>query len=132
MRQRISGDLPILTRRRLLTGSALGLAGAYLLPGETRAAVDRFDATWDSLSSYVTPQWYRDAKFGLWAHWSAQCVPEQGDWYARNMYQQGQPNYDHHLKAYGHPSQAGFMEIDHQWRAERWNPDELMTLYKAA
>lgn len=123
------------SRRRLLAASALGLAGAYLLPGENRAAVAanvRFDATWDSLRNYVTPQWYRDAKFGIWAHWTAQCVPEQGDWYARNMYIQGQPNYEHHLKTYGHPSQAGFMEIDHQWQAERWDPDELMALYKAA
>ena len=125
----------ILSRRRWLTGSALGLAGAYLLPGDIRAAAAtkvKFAATWESLGSYVTPRWYRDAKFGIWAHWSAQCVPEQGDWYARNMYIQGEPQYDHHLKTYGHPSQAGFMEIDHQWKAERWNPDELMSLYKAA
>jgi len=125
----------MLSRRRWLTGSALGLAGAYLLPGEIRAAEAskaEFAATWESLGSYVTPQWYRDAKFGIWAHWSAQCVPEQGDWYARNMYIQAEPQYEHHLKTYGHPSQAGFMEIDHQWKAERWNPDELMSLYKAA
>jgi len=116
-------------------GSALGLAGAYLQPRDTRAGVDtkaEFDASWDSLSHYVAPQWYRDAKFGIWAHWSAQCVPEQGDWYARNMYVRGEPQYEHHRRTYGHPSQVGFMEIDHQWKAERWNPDELMTLYAAA
>ncbi len=41
---------------------------------------------WESLKSYQCPDWFRDAKFGIWAHWSPQCVPEQGDWYARNMY----------------------------------------------
>jgi len=116
-------------------GSALGLAGTGLQPRDTRAGLDtkaEFDATWDSLSRYVAPQWYRDAKFGIWAHWTAQCVPEQGDWYARNMYIQGEPQYEHHLRTYGHPSQVGFMEIDHQWKAEHWNPDELMALYAAA
>jgi alpha-L-fucosidase len=42
-----------------------------------------------SLENYSCPEWFRDAKFGLWAHWTAQCVPEQGDWYARQMYIQG-------------------------------------------
>jgi alpha-L-fucosidase len=124
-----------LSRRRLLAASAVGLTSAYGIFRKTGAAVEResgFTATWDSLSHYITPQWYRDAKFGIWAHWSAQCVPEQGDWYARNMYLQGDPHYEHHLKTYGHPSQAGFMEIDHQWKAEYWNPDELIRLYKAA
>lgn len=122
-----------LSRRRLLAASTLALAGGHWrrLRAGSRPDV-RFEATWDSLRNYSTPQWYRDAKFGIWAHWSAQCVPEQGDWYARNMYLQGEPHYEHHLKTYGHPSQTGFMEIDHQWKAERWNPDELMRLYKAA
>ena len=50
-----------------------------------------FDPNWDSLSSYEVPEWFRDAKLGFWAHWSPQCVPERGDWYARNMYIQGTP-----------------------------------------
>lgn len=87
---------------------------------------------WESLVHYVAPEWFRDAKFGIWAHWSAQCVPEQGDWYARLMYQQGEPAYDHHVKHYGHPSRVGFMEIDHLWKAEAWEPRTLMDLYRKA
>jgi alpha-L-fucosidase len=124
-----------LSRRRFLAAPALALVGASCISRNGRAAPPSkaaFEPSWDSLRGYIAPQWYRDAKFGIWAHWSAQCVPEQGDWYARNMYLQGEPHYEHHLKTYGHPSQAGFMEIDHQWKAERWNPDELMGLYKAA
>ena len=123
-----------LTRRRLLAASTAALAGAYWRSPLTAAPTPglEFAAHWDSLRQYVTPQWYRDAKFGIWAHWTAQCVPEQGDWYARTMYLQGSPQYEHHVKTYGHPSQVGFMEIDHQWKAEAWNPDELMQLYKAA
>jgi alpha-L-fucosidase len=93
----------------------------------------RFDPTWDSLSAnYRAPEWFRDAKLGLWAHWSAQCVPEQGDWYARKMYIQGERAYEHHLRSYGHPSQTGFMEIDNLWKAERWEPEALMRRYVAA
>jgi alpha-L-fucosidase len=92
-----------------------------------------FKPTWESLAqSYRVPEWFRDAKFGIWAHWSAQCVPEQGDWYARRMYLQGDSAYDYHVKTYGHPSKFGFMEIDNLWKAERWEPEKLMRLYKRA
>jgi alpha-L-fucosidase len=66
-----------------------------------------------------TPDWFRDAKFGIWAHWSAQCVPEMGDWYARQMYQQGNWQYDHHVKTYGHPTKSA------SWRSEPLEGREL-------
>jgi alpha-L-fucosidase len=84
------------------------------------------------IADYRAPDWFRDAKFGIWAHWSAQCQPEQGDWYARRMYIQGDPAYDYHARTHGHPSQFGFMEINNLWRAERWGPDALMQRYKRA
>jgi alpha-L-fucosidase len=92
-----------------------------------------FQPTWESLAgNYVPPEWFRDAKFGIWAHWSAQCVPEQGDWYARNMYIQGTRQYAYHVAHYGHPSKFGFMEIDRLWTADKWNPEALMQLYQRA
>jgi alpha-L-fucosidase len=92
-----------------------------------------FKATWDSLAEgYKCPEWFRDAKFGIWAHWTAQCVPEQGDWYARKMYMQGDKDYDYQVAHYGHPSTFGFMEIDNLWKADKWDPEKLMALYKAA
>ena len=98
-----------------------------------RIASGPFQPTWDSLKAhYKTPDWFRDAKFGIWAHWSAQCVPEQGDWYARKMYMQGDPTYEWHVKNYGHPTKFGFMEIDNLWKAEKWQPEQMMQLYKAA
>ncbi len=125
----------MLSRRRFLKASAMIAAGA--LPGrpaaQRRIARGPFEPTWDSLTrNYRVPAWFRDAKFGIWAHWSAQCVPEQGDWYARRMYLQGDPVYDHHVRTYGHPSTFGFMEIDNLWKAERWEPEALMTLYARA
>ena len=92
-----------------------------------------FTPDWLSLTSgYSVPDWFRDAKFGIWAHWTAQCVPAAGDWYARNMYIQGSSQYDHHLKHYGHPADTGFMEIQNLWKAERWDPAGLLDLYQKA
>ena len=91
-----------------------------------------YQATWDSMLSYEAPDWYRDAKFGIWAHWSPQCVPEAGDWYARNMYIQGSTQYQYHLDHYGHPSKFGFKDLCPQWTLLNWQPDELMERYKKA
>lgn len=96
---------------------------------ERNLAKGPFEPTWESLKQYKTPEWFRDAKFGMWAHWTAQCVPEQGDWYARNMYIQGTRQNKYHVEHYGHPSKVGFKEIDHMWRAENWQPEYLMDLY---
>ncbi|HMB96231.1 MAG TPA: alpha-L-fucosidase, partial [Tepidisphaeraceae bacterium] len=62
----------------------------------------------------------------------AQCVPEQGDWYGRLMYMQGEHDYDYQVAHYGHPSKVGFKEIDHLWHADNWDPEKLMQLYKRA
>ena len=86
------------TRRSFLQASASAAAGALSLR-YAQAAPDAFAPNWASLvEGYRTPDWFRDAKFGIWAHWSAQCVPEAGDWYARNMYIQGHPQYEHHVR----------------------------------
>jgi len=138
------------TRRKFLKTSALAAAAGLTAPQWTRGgaapaetfpttasgrrlAAGPFEPTWESLvKNYKCPEWYRDAKFGIWAHWTAQCVPEQGDWYARRMYIQGERDYEYHVKTYGHPSKFGFMEIDNLWRAEKWEPERLMALYKRA
>ncbi len=117
-----------LARRRLMAaaGQAAPAAPRTIAPGP-------FQPSWASLTDgYRCPEWFRDAKFGIWAHWTAQCVPEQGDWYARQMYIQGHPQYDFHVRTYGHPTKFGFMELDNLWKAERWDPDHLIGLYKRA
>ena len=91
-----------------------------------------FQPTLQSLQQYQCPEWFRDAKFGIWAHWGPQAVPMDGDWYARKMYEPGRPQYNHHLAHYGHPSTNGYKDILPLWTAEKWNPDRLMELYKRA
>ena len=90
-----------------------------------------FESTWGSLKQYQCPDWFRDAKFGMWAHWGPQSVPMAGDWYARNMYIEGNPQYDHHCRTYGHPSEFGYKDIVQLWKAENWEPEKLIDLYKS-
>ena len=95
-------------------------------------AAGPFQPTWESLSSYRVPDWYRDAKFGIWAHWGPQCQPEMGDWYAQRMYQEKNAAYRFHVEKYGHPSKSGFKDVIHEWKADKWEPEKLMALYKRA
>lgn len=100
-------------------------------PSHEKALEGMYEPTWESLAQYdQAPDWFRDAKFGIWAHWGPQCQPEQGDWYARFMYDEGSHQYNWHVENYGHPSEVGFKDVIHSWKAENWNPDELMALYK--
>ena len=91
-----------------------------------------FQPTWESLKQYKCPEWFRDAKFGIWAHWGVQCVPEQGDWYAWHMYRPGDREFQYHLEHYGHPSKFGLKDLCNAWKAEKWDPEKLMQLYKKA
>ena len=128
-----------ISRRRFLqagAAAAAGLAGPLWRPSSALSAPVKaagpFQPTWDSLAQYQTPEWFRDAKFGIWAHWGPQCQPGQGDWYARNMYEEGTHQYNSHLAQYGHPSKSGFKDVIHTWKAESWDPHHLIGLYKAA
>ncbi|HKS82810.1 MAG TPA: alpha-L-fucosidase [Candidatus Acidoferrales bacterium] len=91
-----------------------------------------FQATKESLGKYRVPEWFRDAKFGIWAHWGPQSSVEEGDWYARNMYIQGERQYEYHVKHYGHPSKFGYKDLIPLWKGERFDPNYLVGLYKKA
>jgi alpha-L-fucosidase len=99
---------------------------------ELKIASGSLEPTMESLTNYHCPDWFRDAKFGIWAHWGPQAVPMDGDWYARQMYQQGHAQYKDHLEHYGHPSTNGYKDIIPLWKAEKWDPERLMGLYKRA
>ena len=92
----------------------------------------RFEPTWESLALHQTPEWFRDAKFGIWAHWGPQCVEGTGDWMARSMYMEGSREYIYHMEHYGHPSEVGFKDILPLFKAERWDPEALVARYKRA
>ncbi|HEX6432126.1 MAG TPA: alpha-L-fucosidase [Niastella sp.] len=105
-------------------------SASFLVGLELNNAAGPFKASWESLQNYAVPEWYRNAKFGIWAHWGPQCEPEHGDWYARGMYEEGSDHYKYHLEKYGHPSKFGFKDVIHQWKADQWDPEYLVSLYK--
>src|SRR5881227_2444379 len=104
-----------ISRRNILKSIALGIPALKITPSASTIInklsgeippIDKgpFQPTRTSLRSYKIPEWFRDAKFGIWAHWGPQSAVEYGDWYARNMYMQGGREYNYHVKTYGHPS----------------------------
>jgi alpha-L-fucosidase len=119
--QALAGAAPALKLRR----ASAAEAGPEIAPGP-------FQAKRESLKSYAAPDWFRDAKFGIWAHWGPQSAPEFGDWYARNMYIEGHKQYKYHLEHYGHPSKFGFKNVIPTWKAEKFDPEALLALYKKA
>ncbi|MCX6875816.1 MAG: alpha-L-fucosidase [Verrucomicrobia bacterium] len=108
------------------------LSALPALAADVPVADGRFKPTMESLKDYRCPEWFRDAKFGIWAHWGPQAVPMDGDWYARGMYEPGNGHYKYHLEHYGHPSQFGYKDIIPLWKAEKWDPERLMSLYQKA
>src|ERR1039457_1265373 len=80
---------------RSLFGLATGAAAlrAALPAAVPKIQAGKFTPDWDSLKQYRCPDWFRDAKLGIWSVWGSECVPEQRDWYARNLHIEGHPQY---------------------------------------
>lgn len=116
--------------------------GRYSLPGlgfKMQTELNRineviaqgpFTASWDSLEAYKVPEWYEDAKFGIFIHWGVYSVPAfVNEWYPRNMYIEGSPEYEHHLKIYGPHRKFGYKDFIPMFTAEKWNPDAWADLF---
>ena len=108
--------------RRLTAQSPNGVS---ITPG-------KFLGTRPSLKAYTIPDWFADAKFGIWSHWGPQSAIGDGDWYARNMYMQGSGQYNDHVKRFGHPSKIGYKDLVPLFTADKWDPEHLMDLYVKA
>ena len=122
------------------------LSSVFILSASAQPKISNagpFKPTDESFKQYRYPEWFRDAKFGIWAHWGPQAVPRQGDWYAKKMYMnqswdwsknafsdKPDEDYTYHVTHFGHPSTFGYKDIIPLWKAERWDPEKLMALYK--
>ncbi len=92
-----------------------------------------FKADWDSLGAYRVPEWYRDAKFGIFIHWGVFSVPAFGnEWYPRNMYLAGRPEFQHHVETYGPQAKFGYKDFIPMFRAEKFDPDAWVDLFARA
>ncbi len=105
--------------------------------GETYTVqkVKQFEPTAESLKQYECPEWFRDAKFGIYVHWGVYSVAEYGEWYGKNLYvESNKPDsaYVYHVKKYGHPSKFGYKDLIPMWKAENFDPDAWLTLFKDA
>jgi len=90
-----------------------------------------FRPDWESLQKYEVPEWYKDAKFGIFIHWGAYSVPAFGnEWYPRNMYVPGSPEYKHHLATYGPQDKFGYKDFIPMFNAERFDPAAWAALFK--
>jgi len=98
------------------------------------------ELSWEELGEqYECPAWFKEARFGIWAQWGAQTEPRLGGgWYARHMYQQdvgnqtwGKNAYSYHNKTYGHPSEKGYKDVIHEWKAENLDTDALIKYFKS-
>ena len=122
----------LLAASLMLAGTLPAQPAAAPTFGPITIAPGKYEPTMASLTNYQCPTWFRDAKFGIWAHWGPQAVPMDGDWYARGLYEPGNKHYTYHTNHYGHPSEFGYKDIIPLWKAEKWDPDRLMQIYKKA
>lgn len=97
----------------------------YLDKIEKVIAQGPYEAEWGSLSNYQPPKWYQEAKFGIFIHWGVYSVPAFGsEWYPRNMYIQGSPEFEHHVQTYGKHSEFGYKDFVPMFRAEKFSADK--------
>ncbi len=100
---------------------------------EACIATGKYKDNWDSLAQHKTPQWFLDAKFGIFIHWGIYSVPAFGsEWYSRNMYIQGSPEFEHHIKTYGAHKDFGYKDFIPMFKAENFNAAEWISLFKRA
>ena len=106
---------------------------ALLTSVDRTANAGPYRPDWESLRRYEAPDWYKDAKFGIFIHWGVYSVPAFGnEWYPRNMYQEGSDEYKHHLATYGPPSTFGYKDFIPRFKAEHFDPVQWAELFKAS
>ena len=92
-----------------------------------------YRADWESLQKFEAPEWYKDAKFGIFIHWGVYSVPAFGsEWYPRMMYVEGSPEYRHHIETYGKQDKFGYKDLIPMFKGEHFDPAAWAELFKKA
>jgi alpha-L-fucosidase len=100
-----------------------------------RAIIDAgpYRDTWESLAAYEVPRWFREAKFGIFVHWGVYSVPAfRSEWYPRNMYRQGTPEFEHHVATYGPHDAFGYKDFIPQFTMDRFDARDMAALFRRA
>jgi alpha-L-fucosidase len=105
----------------------------FLRGAQETIAAGPYRADWESLAGYTVPDWFRDAKFGIFVHWGPYCVPAHGnEWYSRNMYQAAEPEFAYHRQTFGPQSEFGYKDFIPQLTGEDFDPDGWAALFREA
>ncbi len=105
----------------------------YLNTIEDVIAGGPYQDNWESLSRYSVPEWYKNAKFGIFIHWGIYSVPAFGsEWYSRNMYVKDSPEYKHHVETYGRHKDFGYKDFIPMFTADKFDPDAWAELFAEA
>jgi len=93
-----------------------------------------YTAEWESLKKHeAAPEWFRDAKFGIYFHWGVYSVPAFGnEWYPRNMHLKNNRVFKHHIEKYGDPSEFGYHDFVPMFKAENFNAEQWIQLFEEA
>ncbi len=117
----------------MMFGALAVLAMGWARGADAAPAGGTYEPNWDSLKQYAVPEWYLDAKFGIFIHWGVYSVPAFGnEWYPREMYRQGSPSFKHHVETYGPQSKFGYKDFIPEFKAEKFDPAAWAALFKKA
>ncbi|HEX8505566.1 MAG TPA: alpha-L-fucosidase, partial [Hymenobacter sp.] len=119
--------------RRGLAAALLAALGAGPATAQTAKAPAPFQPSWESLKNYQTPEWFRDAKFGIFIHWGPYAVPANfSEWYPREMYHQGSPTFKYHQAKYGAQNKFGYKDFIPLFTADKFNAEQWLDVFKRA
>ncbi|HKJ66586.1 MAG TPA: alpha-L-fucosidase, partial [bacterium] len=109
------------------------LAGSLISGCDGPEVKQRYEPTWESLKQHQVPDWFDDAKFGIFIHWGVYSVPAyESEWYPRHMYREGSDIFQYHVENYGHPSEFGYKDFIPEFTAENWDPEEWADVFHQA
>jgi alpha-L-fucosidase len=130
----VSVDAQTINRMWEKASSAYDGQRATILEQVDHQTIDGpFRPDWQSLAKYQVPDWYKDAKFGIFLHWGLYSVPAFGsEQYPQRMYRPGSKEYEHHVATYGPPSKFGYKDFIPMFKAEHYDPAAWARLFKQA
>ncbi len=100
-------------------------------PAEVKES--KFTADWESMKQFEVPEWFRDAKFGIYFHWGVYSVPAyKTEWYSHYMYVPDHPIRKYHEETYGPVDEFGYKDFIPMFTAEKFDADQWAALFKAA
>ena len=112
---------------------AIALFACNSTPKKEVNEAPKYKAEWESLQQHETPDWFLDAKFGIYCHWGPYSVPaHKTEWYSHHMYTEGSAIRKYHEETYGPLSEFGYKDFIPMFTAEKFDADEWAELFKKA